>query len=254
MARVLSVEDDGDFQQLLGATLRRHGFEVYYAFDGEEGYEKALAVRPDLILLDMMLPLANGAEVLSRMRRNPALQETPVVVVTAHFNRLDFLERKVRKLGAVAYLRKPVRIDEFLPLARRILGARRAAPSAREVARAPVRFDPGSRAVWIEDRLVGVLTPRRAQLLAALLEAPGEVARERLIARVWRGRANKNALEKAVQRLRQALGPEGSALIVTTESGYRFLDGPIARLAQPGPGGRSSEPGPALDAALKNGA
>ena len=60
MARILSIEDDPDFQHLIALTLQNQGYEVHYAFTGQEGYEKLLALDPDLILLDMMLPLLNG--------------------------------------------------------------------------------------------------------------------------------------------------------------------------------------------------
>jgi CheY-like chemotaxis protein len=125
--RVLCVEDDPDLQYLMSCALREQGFETYYAFTGPEGSEKAAALRPDLVLLDLMLPLMSGPDVLKGLMEDPATRGTPVIVMTAYAGEEDFFESKLRKLGASAYLRKPVKFEELVPLMRRLLAESRAA-------------------------------------------------------------------------------------------------------------------------------
>jgi CheY-like chemotaxis protein len=120
--RVLCVEDDPDLQFLISFSLREQGFEMYYAFTGPEGSEKAAILKPDIVLLDLMLPLLSGPEVLKNISEDPATRGTPVIVMTAFAGEEDFFESKLRGLGATAYLRKPVRFEELVPLMRRLLG------------------------------------------------------------------------------------------------------------------------------------
>lgn len=120
--RILCVEDDPDLQYLVSTALRGQGFDVYCSYTGAEGYEKATTMRPDMILLDMMLPQLTGPEVLRCLKDDPATRAVPVIVMTAYAGEPDFFESQVLALGAAAYLRKPVRFDELIPLMRRILG------------------------------------------------------------------------------------------------------------------------------------
>ena len=125
--RILSVEDDPDLQFLLSVALREQGFEVLDAMTGPEGYEKAGALLPDLILLDMMLPQLTGPEVLRALKDDPKTRAIPVIVMTAYAGDPDFFESELLALGAVAYLRKPVHFDELIPLMKRVLGSTQAA-------------------------------------------------------------------------------------------------------------------------------
>lgn len=120
--RILSIEDDPDLQYLMSCALRAQGFEMFYAFTGPEGLEKAAAVLPDLILLDLMLPQLTGPEVLKGLTANAATRGIPVVVLTAYSGEKEFFEETLTSLGAVGYLRKPVRFNELIPLLRVIVG------------------------------------------------------------------------------------------------------------------------------------
>ena len=226
MARLLSIEDDPDLQHLLGLTLHGHGYDIHYAFNGREGYEKILSLVPDLVLLDLMLPLLNGVEVLKLMRENPAARETPVIVMMACFDQLEFVESSVKALGVVEYLRKPVQLEELVRLIKRVLTARgdvNGAAAGAPVRKGVVRLDPRSRAVWIDDRLLATLAPKRFAVLHALAGNRGGVTRSRLLRDIWGARADENVLEKTVQRLREDLGPEAARLIQTTGDGYELI-------------------------------
>lgn len=114
MPRILSVEDDVDLQQVYTYVLTKKGWDVTYAYDGKEGLEKALELRPDLILLDLMLPGLNGVEIIQALKENPETKAIPVVVMTAYPSDAQFLESAVLAMGAVKYLAKPVQIDALV--------------------------------------------------------------------------------------------------------------------------------------------
>ncbi|MCR4294017.1 MAG: response regulator [Elusimicrobia bacterium] len=120
MVRLLSVEDDPDLQRLLALALADEDFEVHFAFTGPTGFESAVALRPDIILCDLMLPGFGGQELIRRLKEQPGTCDIPVVVVTAYYDTATMIEAEVRKLGVIEYVRKPVRGAELLVLLRRI--------------------------------------------------------------------------------------------------------------------------------------
>src|SRR3954469_12861866 len=105
MAKVLVVDDVADNVKLLAYELTDHGYEVVTAFDGLQALEVAVAERPDVILLDIMMPGMDGIEVCRRLKADPELQSTPVILVSA----LDRQDDVVRGLdaGAHDYITKP---------------------------------------------------------------------------------------------------------------------------------------------------
>lgn len=222
MPRILSVEDDPDFQHLLSYALRNQGFEVHYAFTGNEGHEKALSLNPDLILLDMMLPGLNGVEVVKLLQKNKATRDIPVIVLTAYPADANFFESEVRALGPVDYLRKPVRIEELLKVIRRVLSSRKSKPPFAVWKRGAFRILPETKSVWIGGTLIASLPPKRFEVLFHLLQSEGEVPWESLLRKIWGREGSKNDLEKTVQRLRADLGAEGYRLS-TTRGGYQLV-------------------------------
>ena len=114
MPRILSIEDDVDLQQVVAYVLKKKGWDVAFAHDGKDGLEKALELKPDLILLDMMLPGLNGLEVIKALKENEGTRPIPVIVMTAYPSDAQFLKSAVVAMGAVEYLAKPVHIDELV--------------------------------------------------------------------------------------------------------------------------------------------
>ncbi len=114
MARILSIEDDVDLQQVVAYALKKKGWEVVFAYDGKDGLEKAQELKPDLILLDMMLPGLNGIEVITELKAGAATRAIPVIVMTAYPSDAQFIESVAVAMGAVKYLAKPVRIDALI--------------------------------------------------------------------------------------------------------------------------------------------
>lgn len=221
MPRILSVEDDPDFQHLISYALRNQGYEVHYAFSGPEGCEKALSLNPDLILLDMMLPGFSGAEVVKRLMRNKATRDIPVVVLTAYPADASFFESEIKALGAVEYLRKPVQMEELLKLMRRLVSSRKTKPPFAVWKRGVFRIMPESKSVWIGGTMVANLAPKRFEVLFHLIQSADPVPWEELLSKIWGRDGTKNDLEKTVQRLREDLGAEGYRLS-TTRGGYQL--------------------------------
>ena len=122
MPRILSVEDDVDLQQVVAYALKKKGWDVVFAYTGPEGVVKAQSEKPDLILLDMMLPGLNGVEVIKQLKLDPATKAIPVIVMTAYPSDAQFLESAVKALGAVEYLAKPVRLEDLTNTIAKLLG------------------------------------------------------------------------------------------------------------------------------------
>lgn len=224
MASILSIEDDADLQQALGMALYNAGYEVHYAFQGKDGLDKILSLHPDLVLLDLMLPMMSGLDILKETRARPELRDIPVIVITALADDENKLERDLRNQGDVKYLRKPFQLGELIGLIARALrcapGARPAPPS---VSKGAVRLDPKCRTLWIHDRLAATLSPKKARLVQALLESAGPVKRRQLLEKVWGKSGSVSRLEKTIQRLREDLGPQESLRLVTARDSYELV-------------------------------
>jgi len=104
MAKILTIEDDKFLRELIKRKLQSESFESIEAVDGEEGLQQVRAQKPDLVLLDLMLPGIDGFEVLSRMKKSPELSSIPVIILS-NLGQRDDIEKGL-KIGAVDYLVK----------------------------------------------------------------------------------------------------------------------------------------------------
>lgn len=229
MARILSIEDDPDMQHLIGQVLFGKGYDIHYAWNGREGYEKVLELEPDLILLDLMLPLWNGVEVLRKLKESKPTQDIPVIVVTAYGDEAKMLKYSIEALGAVAYLRKPISVNELSGLIKRVLAHARPDPAPperpglEELLKGAVRADPKFMTVWIEDRLIATLTQKEFVLLRGLMSNPGAVADAVLLRDLGYEDHQRDALKQVVHRLRNAFGALERRRIKTTPEGYELI-------------------------------
>ncbi len=229
-ARILIVDDEPALITLLRYNLEREGFQVSEAADGEEALLRAREDKPDLIVLDWMLPLVSGIEVCRRLRRLPDSRAVPVVMLTARGEEAD----KVRGLegGADDYVTKPFSPTELIARVRALL--RRAQPdlSSESLAFADLTMDLVAHRVSRDGRSVH-LGPTEYRLLQYLLRNPGRVfSREQLLDAVW-GRdvyVEARTVDVHIRRLRKALNGEGEVDLIRTvrASGYA-LDRPSAR-------------------------
>jgi len=112
MAHILIIEDDPEAAHILELSLKREGYTVGIAMDGTQGLSAVQTQRPDLVLLDLMMPDVDGFEVCRRIRANPATARLPIIVVSARTQDAD--KQMAAKVGANGYLTKPYRRADLL--------------------------------------------------------------------------------------------------------------------------------------------
>lgn len=111
MKTILVVDDNEDSRELVKKILKKHGYEIIEATDGEEALAKAIAYRPDLILMDISIPKIDGYEVTRRLKSRVDFKDTPIIAFTAHAMRGD--EEKALQAGCDGYISKPINVREF---------------------------------------------------------------------------------------------------------------------------------------------
>ncbi|HET7828064.1 MAG TPA: response regulator transcription factor [Candidatus Limnocylindrales bacterium] len=184
-ARILLVEDDASIREVTAIGLRAAGFDVSTAADGAEGLDRWRHERPDLVLLDVMLPKLDGLEVLRAIRREST---APVVMLTARADTIDVVVGL--ESGADDYVRKPFELPELVArvraaLRRRAPGADGADAPATPLRLGPLEIDLAGRTVARDGQPIE-LTRTEFDLLAELARNPGQVVdRETLLDHVW---------------------------------------------------------------------
>jgi len=229
-ATILVVEDEESFVEALVVGLKREGFLVKVARDGAEALSVFDAVRPDLVLLDVMLPKISGLDVCREMR---ARSRVPIIMVTAKGGEIDTVVGL--EVGADDYVTKPYRLRELVARMRAVL---RRAPLAAEVELVgdalvvgDVRLDPERHEVSLRGALVN-LPLKEFELLELLLANAGRVlTRETLIDRVWGPHyvGDTKTLDVHVKRLRSKIEDDpGAPRRITTIRGlgYKFESAP----------------------------
>ncbi|HWI60816.1 MAG TPA: response regulator transcription factor [Symbiobacteriaceae bacterium] len=225
--RILVVDDDPKILKALDQALRKEGYEVLRAADGEEALAIAREEDPDLIVLDIMLPKLDGFEVCAKIR---ALNNVPILILSARGEEMDKVVGF--NVGADDYLTKPFRLSELVLRVRAIL--RRTGSTAPNMVAegAPIRFremeiNRAARSVMVRTRSVE-LTPKEFDLLWLLASHPGNVfSREAILQRVWHSdyTGDEAALTVCVRRLREKIeqDPGNPEYIKTIWGiGYKF--------------------------------
>src|SRR5271154_219472 len=219
---VMIVEDEAPLVTLLKYNLEKEGFGVCEATDGEDALVQIAERKPDVVLLDWMLPLVSGIEVCRQIRRSPASRTLPVIMLTARGEEAD----KIRGLnsGADDYITKPFSPNELVARVRAVI--RRAKPdSAGEtLSFADIVMDLAAHRVTRAGRPIH-LGPTEFRLLRFLMEHPGRVySREQLLDAVWGHDVyvEPRTVDVHIRRLRKALNEGTEADIVRTvrSAGY----------------------------------
>jgi DNA-binding response OmpR family regulator len=226
-AHVLVVEDDATINAALSDRLRAEGFAVTCAFDGPGAVAAFTDQRPDLVVLDIMLPGFDGLEVCRRIQ---AERPVPVLMVTARDDETDILVGL--GVGADDYVTKPFRMREVVARVRALLRrVERAAELARSTraahTHAGVSLDPATRAVTVDGTPVH-LTPTEFDLLDALIRDPGVVRhREDLLREVWgwSDDLGSRTLDSHIRSVRAKIGSERVRTVHGV--GYAFEAGPV---------------------------
>jgi two-component system, OmpR family, phosphate regulon response regulator PhoB len=224
-SRILVVEDENDIAALVAYHLTKEGYRVRTAEGGVEALEAASAERPDLVLLDLMLPSFSGYEVLAELRRRPELADLPVIVLTARRDEADRV--KGLELGADDYVTKPFSPRELVLRVGAVLRRAQSPPvegAARLLRGGGVTVDLNAMAVNVDSSPVD-LTPTEYRLLVTLLERRGRVqSRQQLLELAWdiQARIETRTVDMHVQRLRTKLGSSGRWIETVRGFGYRF--------------------------------
>ena len=226
MAKILIVEDEPDMVLGLKDNFEFEGYEVITASDGAVGLEKARTAKPDLVILDIMLPVLSGLEVCKALRGEGF--EKPIVMLTARGQEIDKVVGL--ELGADDYVTKPFSIRELLARVRAIL--RRTEGGKKRLSR--YRFSDIELDFEVYRAKKGGealdLSPREFELLRYLIERKGEtVSRDQLLEDVWgyESYPSTRTVDTHIAKLRAKIGDSGSEprFIMTIHgTGYKFVD------------------------------
>jgi two-component system KDP operon response regulator KdpE len=225
-SRILVVEDDPAIRRAIVAQLRGEGYDVIEAANGREALAAARADKPDLVLTDLAMPVMDGFELITTLRKGST---TPVIVLSVRGGEADRV--RALDLGADDFVAKPFSVAELLARVRAQL--RRSglgSPSQLRFAELTVDFDK-RRVLRGDDEIR--LTPTEFALLALLASSAGKVVTtDRIIARVWRDTPTTTAdtVRVHVASLRKKIEPDpASPRFIVTEPwiGYRFIAEPI---------------------------
>ena len=222
--RVLVVDDEADITALVAYHLAKAGFRVTTATTGPDALRSARTERPDVVVLDLMLPGLSGYEVLKELRRHDETRDVGVILLTARRDEPDRI--KGLTLGADDYLTKPFSPAE-LELRVQALLRRLAAPAVstgRLLVAGPLTVDRAAHRVALDGVDLN-LTATEYRLLVLLLERRGRVqSRPLLLQLVWDAQPDNQTrtVDMHVQRLRSKLGPAGEMIETVRGFGYRF--------------------------------
>ena len=223
MTRILVIEDEQDLGTLLEYNLRADGHEAEVVRTGAAGISKAKSWKPDLILLDLMLPDIAGGEV-ARLLREGESRKTPIIMVTARGEESD----RVRglELGADDYVVKPFSVKELLLRVKAVLRRQADEPKGeqKKLSKGAIALDVDRHEVRVSDKLV-VLTALEFRLLKTFLARPGRVqTRETLLSDVWGIDADitTRTVDTHIKRLREKLGPAGDVIETIRGVGYKL--------------------------------
>lgn len=221
MHRILVVEDEVDIADLIRFNLERAGYEVLKAHDGISGTNIAIKERPDLVVLDLMLPGRDGYGVFKELRRDARTAGIPVIMLTARAQTEDRIQGL--EAGADDYLTKPFSPKELVLRVNAILKRVDAPPGMVEYEFGPFRFDKNSVKFYLENEPLD-LTSTEFKLLLYLCERSGKPQdRNDLLRVVWgySDEVHSRTLDTHMKRLRQKLGSHAALIETVRGVGYQ---------------------------------
>ncbi len=223
MQTILVIDDDENLRDTIAMLLEREGFRVVQAADGKAGLDQALVAKPDLLLVDLRLPIVSGMDVCKRLRSSGV--ETPIIVLSALADELDKV--LLLEIGADDYVVKPFGTRELLARIRAVL-RRSGSESHKPVVFAGVEVDLERRVVSRDGEELK-FTPAEYNLLTYFLQNPDRVlSRDMILNSVWGYESfpNTRTVDAHVVKLRQKLEPDPVCprhFLTVHRVGYRFL-------------------------------
>ena len=230
MKKIVLIEDDSDLFSLLRYNLEKEGFTMTGLQTGKGAIELCRKVRPDLILLDIMLPDSDGLDICKGIRRDPDLAAVPIIFLTARASETDRIVGL--DIGANDYVVKPFFVRELI--ARIKLQFRNQSAPSRLLSAAGLELDPASRQVRLNGEVLA-LTATEFRLLEFMMSRPGVVfSREQLLNSVWgQDRAiTDRAVDVYVLRLRQKIEQDQTApALIHSVRGFGYTFEPRRAMA-----------------------
>lgn len=224
--KILVVDDEPDLLELVRVNLAQEGYRVDTATSGRVALAELRRARPDLAVLDLMLPDVSGTDLCRRIRADRELSDLPIIMLTA---KADEVDRVVGfEVGADDYVTKPFSPRELVLRVRAVLRRHRkseAEPSSLE--HGDLEVDPARHRCFVDGAEID-LTAKEFDLLYNLMKSPGRVlTREHLLATVWGSDVVVTArtIDTHLKRLREKLGNSGRLIETVRGVGYRFADG-----------------------------
>lgn len=222
--KILAVDDEIDILTLLEYNLEKAGFEVISAKDGPEAIELARKEKPNLIILDIMLPSMEGTEVCKALKRDDTTNHIPVIMLTAKGEEIDRIVGL--ELGADDYITKPFSPRELILRVKSVLKRSHAQEKPKTITKGPIYIDIDRNSVIVNNKPLN-LTAIEFKLLTGLAMSNGRVlSRDNLLDKVW-GRdcyVTDRTIDTHIRRLREKLGKAAKYIETVRGFGYRFLE------------------------------
>ncbi len=222
-AKILLVDDEPDALEVLGYKLRANGYTTLLALDGAQALAMAKTDRPDLIVLDLMLPEIDGLEVCKLLRRLPETAAIPIIMLTARAAEMDRVIGL--ELGADDYVTKPFSPRELMLRIRNLLDRRTPAEPTGRLQVGEIEIDVPAHELRVAGASVAV-TATEFKLLETLASRRGRVqSRDRLLQDVWgyESPIDTRTVDTHMRRLREKLGAAARHLETVRGVGYRFV-------------------------------
>ena len=230
MTKILVIDDEKDIVELIAYNLEKEGFSVLKAYDGEEALRMVKEQKPDLLILDLMLPRISGLDVCKSIRNNPAIASTPIIMLTAKADEIDKIIGL--EMGADDYITKPFGIKELIARVRAML--RRMRDGNKDSLKEEFRFgnlqiNYASYEVRLDNKKV-FLSPTELKLLFFFSQHPGRVySRDQILNNVWNDDTfvTPRTVDVHIKRLRSQIekDTENPRYIITVRGiGYKFAE------------------------------
>ena len=222
MQTILIAEDEADIRQLVSFNLERETYKTITAGDGKEALTLATSKIPDLIILDLMLPIMDGFSVFKELRLDSRTKDIPVIMLTAKAQLDDVIAGL--EMGADDYLTKPFSPKELVLRVKALLKRVKTSKGSTIVTSGKIRLDKNTLHCFIEDKKID-LTPTEFKLLLLLIERVGNAQnRSDLLREVWgyRDTANSRTLDTHMKRLREKLGELSRCIETVRGVGYQY--------------------------------
>jgi DNA-binding response OmpR family regulator len=224
---ILIVEDEKEIRDLLAHYLRKEGYALSFAVDGDEGLSRARSEKPSLILLDILLPGRDGLEVLREIRADGEIARTPVIMLTAKGDETDRIVGL--ELGADDYVPKPFSPREVVARVRAIF--RRSLPQTFPTdegiyRKGELQLDVARHEVRYRDRNI-ILTSKEFRILKVLMASEGKVlSRETILDRAWGERTHvlDRTVDVHIAKLRRKIPLLADAIETVKDSGYKLRE------------------------------